>query len=84
MIRVIELSCGAGADLARVAAHEYNVTRLARRGRIVWPSAHDWKSCIPQGIEGSNPSLSAIAVDRPPCGAACCLSVRLSSAERQA
>ena len=27
-----------------------------------WPSAHDWKSCIPQkGIEGSNPSFSAIA-----------------------
>ena len=26
-----------------------------------WPSAHDWKSCIPQkGIEGSNPSFSAI------------------------
>ena len=25
-----------------------------------WPSAHDWKSCIPQkGIEGSNPSFSA-------------------------
>ena len=30
-----------------------------------WPSAHDWKSCIPQkGIEGSNPSFSAIK--RPP------------------
>ena len=27
-----------------------------------WPSAHDWKSCIPQkGIEGSNPSFSAKA-----------------------
>ena len=26
-----------------------------------WPSAHDWKSCIPQkGIEGSNPSFSAM------------------------
>ena len=26
-----------------------------------WPKAHDWKSCIPlKGIEGSNPSLSAI------------------------
>ena len=25
-----------------------------------WPSAHEWKSCIPQkGIEGSNPSFSA-------------------------
>ena len=30
-----------------------------------WPSAHDWKSCIPQkGIEGSNPSFSAIK--KPP------------------
>ena len=29
-----------------------------------WPSAHDWKSCIPQkGIEGSNPSFSAITKD---------------------
>ena len=25
-----------------------------------WSSAHAWKACIPQGIEGSNPSLSAI------------------------
>ena len=31
------------------------------RSRVVRPSAHDWKSCIPQkGIEGSNPSFSAI------------------------
>ena len=30
-----------------------------------WPSAHDWKSCIPQkGIEGSNPSFSAIRKSR--------------------
>ncbi len=30
-----------------------------------WPSAHDWKSCIPQkGIEGSNPSFSAINNNR--------------------
>ncbi len=26
-----------------------------------WSKAHDWKSCIPhKGIEGSNPSLSAM------------------------
>ena len=26
-----------------------------------WRQKHDWKSCIPQkGIEGSNPSFSAI------------------------
>ena len=24
-----------------------------------WPKGHDWKSCVPQGTEGSNPSLSA-------------------------
>src|SRR3569623_124046 len=24
-----------------------------------WPKAHDWKSCVPQGTEGSNPSLSS-------------------------
>ena len=31
------------------------------RSRLVRPRAHDWKSCIPQGIEGSNPSFSATA-----------------------
>lgn len=25
-----------------------------------WPKEHAWKVCIPQGIEGSNPSLTAI------------------------
>jgi GrpB-like predicted nucleotidyltransferase (UPF0157 family) len=29
------------------------------RGRVVWPSAHAWRACFPQGNEGSNPSLSA-------------------------
>jgi hypothetical protein len=24
-----------------------------------WPKGHDWKSCVPNGTEGSNPSLSA-------------------------
>ena len=24
------------------------------------PKVHDWKSCVPQGTEGSNPSFSAI------------------------
>ena len=40
-----------------------------RRGRIVRSSAHDWKSCILQGIEGSNPSLSAMSIKQ----AALCL-----------
>ena len=32
------------------------------RSRVVRPSAHDWKSCIPhKGIEGSNPSFSAMS-----------------------
>ncbi len=31
------------------------------RSRVVWSSAHDWKSCRPhKGLEGSNPSFSAI------------------------
>ena len=25
-----------------------------------WPKVHDWKSCVGQPTEGSNPSLSAI------------------------
>ena len=24
-----------------------------------WPQGHDWKACVSQGTEGSNPSLSA-------------------------
>ena len=39
------------------------IRSAVRRGRIVWPSAHDWKSCIPQGVAGSNPALSAKASD---------------------
>jgi hypothetical protein len=27
-----------------------------------WPKEHAWKVCIPQGIEGSNPSLTAIFI----------------------
>ena len=38
-----------------------NEPQLMEKSRS-WPSAHDWKSCIPQkGIEGSNPSFSAIS-----------------------
>ena len=29
------------------------------RGRIVWSSAHDWKSCRCNSLAGSNPALSA-------------------------
>ena len=34
--------------------------RFPRRGGRAWLNAHDSKSCIPQGIGGSNPSLSAM------------------------
>ena len=36
-----------------------------RRGCIVRPNAHDWKSCEGNTSEGSNPSLSASAGDAP-------------------
>jgi hypothetical protein len=29
-----------------------------------WLKAHAWKACIPQGIQGSNPCLSAISLPR--------------------
>ncbi len=30
-----------------------------------WLKAHAWKACIPQGIQGSNPCLSAISSKKP-------------------
>ncbi len=30
-----------------------------------WLKAHAWKACIPQGIQGSNPCLSAITLAKP-------------------
>ena len=30
-----------------------------------WLKAHAWKACIPQGIQGSNPCLSAINPSKP-------------------
>ena len=30
-----------------------------------WSKAHDWKSCVPKGTEGSNPSLSSKPTSRP-------------------
>ena len=36
------------------------VAQLAIFGEVSeWPIELAWKACIPQGIEGSNPSLSA-------------------------
>jgi hypothetical protein len=35
--------------------------KLLIRGEMAeWLKAHAWKACIPQGIQGSNPCLSAI------------------------
>ncbi len=35
------------------------------RGEMAeWLKAHAWKACIPQGIQGSNPCLSAIPCSR--------------------
>jgi hypothetical protein len=35
--------------------------QVAERGEMAeWLKAHAWKACIPQGIQGSNPCLSAI------------------------
>src|SRR5438128_2338 len=38
-----------------------------------WPKGHDWKSCVPKGTEGSNPSLSSIesGVSRSPSASSC-------------
>src|SRR5580704_12184210 len=36
-------------------------SRLLTGEMAEWLKAHAWKACIPQGIQGSNPCLSAIA-----------------------
>ena len=43
----------------KLSARQHEASKRMEKSRS-WPSAHDWKSCIPQkGIEGSNPSFSA-------------------------
>ena len=39
-----------------------------------WSKAHDWKSCVPQGTEGSTPSLSSTV--NPPAGLSCARELR--------
>ncbi len=40
--------------------------RFADRGEMAeWLKAHAWKACIPQGIQGSNPCLSATFAFQP-------------------
>jgi hypothetical protein len=47
------------------SSHENVVTvvdskKRRNRGEMAeWLKAHAWKACIPQGIQGSNPCLSA-------------------------
>ena len=42
-------------------------TLATRNGEMAeWLKAHAWKACIPQGIQGSNPCLSAIISEMPP------------------
>ena len=51
------VACPARATQNKTALRNVEQTR---RSRVVWSSAHDWKSCRPQkGLEGSNPSFSA-------------------------
>lgn len=42
-----------GEDLHELSAVKYGEVSE-------WPKEHAWKVCIPQGIEGSTPSLTAI------------------------
>ena len=45
--------------ITKLLLRQHEASKRMEKSRS-WPSAHDWKSCIPQkGIEGSNPSFSA-------------------------
>ena len=45
--------------ISKLSVRRHEASKRMEKSRS-WPSAHDWKSCIPQkGIEGSNPSFSA-------------------------
>ena len=49
-----------GAPLVH-AARKLIIQNIRVTGEVSeWPKEHAWKVCIPQGIEVSNPSLSAI------------------------
>jgi hypothetical protein len=40
--------------------------KMDLRGEMAeWLKAHAWKACIPQGIQGSNPCLSATTFRSP-------------------
>ncbi len=42
----------------KAVPHCYNSYPLERSHS--WSSAHDWKSCTPKGVAGSNPALSVL------------------------
>jgi hypothetical protein len=45
----------------------HSLLREQHPGEVAeWSKAHDWKSCVPKGTEGSNPSLSS-EPHRGPC-----------------
>ncbi len=55
-----------GADLAQCSNDGIMArSHAARRGSIVRPNAHDWKSCEGNTSAGSNPALSANAGKAP-------------------
>ena len=50
-----------GVDAQVAAAYSTRPLSSAQLGEVSeWLKEHAWKVCIPQGIEGSNPSLTAI------------------------
>ncbi len=49
-----------GVDAQVAAAYSTRPLSSAQLGEVSeWLKEHAWKVCIPQGIEGSNPSLTA-------------------------
>ena len=69
------VGCGSGRSAAWGGGGEGPVGRLSGADCVTfnkvgcgcgemaeWLKAHAWKACIPQGIQGSNPCLSAICL----------------------
>ncbi len=55
-----------GVDAQVAAAYSTRPLSSAQLGEVSeWLKEHAWKVCIPQGIEGSNPSLTATNFKKP-------------------